>query len=130
MAERIRVSTGNQWETRYGYSRGIRAGSQIFVTGTVSLDADGAPFVPEDGYAQTIRCLEIIERAVQDLGGRRADIVRSRFFVTDIGRADEFGRAHGAFFGDLAPCLTMVEVAKLISPDFLIEIESEAVVLQ
>jgi isochorismate pyruvate lyase len=104
----------------------------IFTTGTVSMNDDASAYVPDDGYAQAMRCLEIIERAVVEFGGRKEDIVRSRFYVTDIARADEFGRAHKAFFGeaglDHAPCLTMVEVARLIEDAFLIEIECEAVV--
>ena len=127
-----RVSTGNEWEGRYGYSRAVRSGDLIFTTGTVSMNADASAFVPDDGFAQAGRCLEIIERAVVELGGVKSDIVRTRFYVTDISRADEFGRAHKAFFGDggldHAPALTMVEVKGLIDPAFLVEIEAEAVV--
>ncbi|MFK7759082.1 MAG: RidA family protein [Phycisphaerales bacterium] len=127
-----RISTGNEWEKRYGYSRGVRRGNLIFLTGTVSMNADGTPHVPDDGYAQALRCFEIIERAVVELGGSKADLVRSRMYVTDISRSDEFGRAHKDFFDqsglDLRPCLTMVEVSALISPEFLIEIECDAVV--
>ncbi len=132
MAIDANISTGNEWERRYGYSRAVRSGGMIFTTGTVSMNDDASAYVPDDGYAQAMRCLEIIERAVVELGGTKGDIVRSRFYVTDIGRADEFGRAHKAFFGegdsDHAPCLTMVEVARLIDDAFLIEIECEAVV--
>ncbi len=92
------------------------------------MNDDASAYVPDDGYAQAMRCLEIIERAVVELGGTKSDIVRSRFYVTDIARADEFGRAHKAFFGEHAPCLTMVEVARLIDDAFMIEIECEAVV--
>ncbi len=127
-----RVSTGNEWEGRYGYSRAVRSGNLIFTTGTVSMNADASAFVPDDGFAQAGRCLEIIERAVVELGGVKSDIVRTRFYVTDISRADEFGRAHKVFFGDdgldHAPALTMVEVKGLIDPGFLVEIEAEAVV--
>ena len=123
-----RVSTGNEWEGRYGYSRAVRSGSLIFTTGTVSMNADASAFVPDDGFAQAGRCLEIIERAVVELGSVKSDIVRTRFYVTDISRADEFGRAHKAFFESHEPALTMVEVKGLIDPAFLIEIEAEAVV--
>lgn len=127
-----KVSTGNEWEKKYGYSRAVRSGDLIFTTGTVSMNPDGTMFVPDDGYAQAMRCLEIIERAVVELGGSKRDLVRTRFYVTDIARSDEFGRAHKAFFGDggldQGPCLTMVEVKGLISPEFLVEIEGEAVV--
>lgn len=123
-----KVSTGNEWERRYGYSRGVRSGNLIYLTGTVSMNADGTPHVPDDGFAQARRCLEILERAVVELGGLKNDLVRTRFYVTDISRSDEFGRAHKDFFGEHHPCLTMVEVKGLISPEFLVEIEGEAVV--
>jgi len=123
-----RVSTGNEWEQRYGYSRAVRTGDLVFVTGTVSMNADGTPYVPDDGFAQATRCLEIILRSITELGGQLDDLVRSRFYVTDIARADEFGRAHRAFFGDHGPCLSMLQVAGLIDPNFLLEIEAEAVI--
>jgi enamine deaminase RidA (YjgF/YER057c/UK114 family) len=123
-----RVSRENEWERRYGYSRAVRSGDLIFTTGTVSMNPDGTAYVPDDGYAQAIRCLEIIERAVVELGGSKGDLVRTRFYVTDIARSDEFGRAHKDFFEEHGPCLTMVEVKGLIDPAFLIEIEGEAVV--
>lgn len=122
-----RISTGNEWELRFGYSRAVRSGKLIFTTGTVSMNEDGTPFTPDDGCSQATRCLEIIERAVSGLGGARGDIVRVRYFVTDITRSAEFGRAHQEFFGEQRPCLTMVEVAGLIDPVFLVEIEAEAV---
>ncbi len=122
-----RYSTGNQWELRYGYSRAVRSGGLIYTTGTVSMNEDASPYTPDDGFEQARRCLEIIDRAIEELGGNRHDIVRTRFYVTDISRADEFGRAHKAFFGDHGPALTMVQVARLIDPAFLLEIEVEAV---
>ena len=122
------VSTGNEWEVRYGYSRAVRAGNLIVTTGTVSMNPDGTAFTPDNGFAQAMRCFEIIGRAVRELGGEVSDIVRSRLYVTDIARADEFGRAHRAFFAEHTPCLTMLEVSRLIDPAFLIEIEAEAVV--
>jgi len=129
------VSTGNEWELRFGYSRAVRAGNLIFTTGTVSMNPDGSPHTPGgpgDAGAQAERCLQIIGRSVEQLGGEVTDIVRTRFYVTDIRRSEEFGLAHRAFFGgagrDHRPCLTMVEVARLIAPEFLIEIEAEAVV--
>jgi len=125
-------STGNIWEERYGYSRAVRAGDRIITTGTVSMHENGTAYTPTGpggGRVQATRCLEIIERAVEALGGKRSDIVRTRFFVTEIERADEFGTAHRAFFEPVghAPCLTMVGVASLIAPGFLVEIEAEAV---
>ena len=121
-----RFSTGNRWERTYGYSRSVRSGRTILTTGTVSMNEDGTPFVPDDAHAQALRCLEIVERGVLALGGTREDVLRTRFFVTCIDRADDFGRAHREFFGDHAPCLTMVEVARLMEPGFLVEIEADA----
>jgi len=128
MAIDQRISTGNEWERKYGYSRAVRCGNLILTTGTVSMNDNATPFVPDDGYAQAMRCLEIITEAVEELGGTRTDIARSRFYVTDIARSDEFGRAHKDFFNEHRPALTMVEVSKLISPAFLIEIECDAIV--
>ncbi len=122
-----RVSSGAEWEARYGYCRALRAGQLVFVTGTAPIGADGAVFAPGDAAAQTTRCLEIIDSAMRGLRATRADIVRTRMFVTDIARSDEFGRAHRAFFGDHRPCTTMVEVRALIDPRMLIEIEADAV---
>lgn len=121
-----RVRTGSPWEGRYGYSRAVRSGGLIFLTGTAPIEPDGSTFAPGDAHAQTIRCFEIIERALRELGADRSAIVRSRMYVTDIARADEFGRAHREFFGDQHPCLTMVEIQRLIDPAMLIEIECDA----
>ena len=121
-----RVQTGSVWEARYGYSRAVRAGSQIFLTGTAPIAPDGSTHAPGDAYAQTARCFEIIEAALRELGADRSAIVRSRVYVTDIDRADEFGRAHREFFGEQGPCLTMVEVSRLIDPAMLVEIECDA----
>ncbi|MCR9243477.1 MAG: RidA family protein [bacterium] len=125
---RQRVQTGAPWEERVGYCRAIRAGDHVYVTGTVAVDDAGAPFAPGDGYAQSKRSLEIIASAIAELGATREHIVRTRLFVTDISRWEEFGRAHAEFFGDTRPATTMVEVARLIDDAFLIEIEADAVV--
>lgn len=98
------------------------------MTGTASVADDGSIFAPGDGYAQARRCLEIVERALEELGGSLADVVRTRLFVTDIDRWEEYGRAHHEAFADHPPTSTMVEVARLIHPDMLIEIEADAVV--
>jgi isochorismate pyruvate lyase len=122
-----RISTGNRWERAYGYSRAVRVGPLVFVTGTVALSPDGSPFAPGDAGAQTTRCFEIIEAALARLGLTRTAIVRSRIFVTDIAQADAVGRAHAVFFGEHRPCLTQVEVSRLIAPEFVVEIEADAV---
>lgn len=122
-----RVSTGNAWETAYGYSRLVRAGAMVFCTGTVAIDEDGEPLAPGDAHAQTLRCFAIIEGALRAVGLDRTAIVRSRVFTTDINEADAVGRAHHEFFGDHRPCLTQVGVNALIAPQFVVEIECDAV---
>lgn len=126
--EHRRAESDNEWARRYGYCRAVRAGNLVVTTGTVPMNPDGTAFTPDDGYAQALRAYEIIERALGRVGARKADLVRTRMFVTDVSRADEFGRAHKAFFGEHQPCLTMVEVAALIAPGFLVEIEAEGFV--
>jgi enamine deaminase RidA (YjgF/YER057c/UK114 family) len=116
------------WESKVGYCRALRAGNHIYVTGTAPVDEQGRCFAPGDAYAQTRRCLEIIQRALQDLGAEMHDVVRTRMFVTDISRWQEYGRAHGEFFAAHPPATTMVQVSALIDPQMLIEIEADAVV--
>jgi enamine deaminase RidA (YjgF/YER057c/UK114 family) len=125
--DRQRVYSGAPWEQQAGYCRAIRAGDHVYVTGTVALEPDGTVHAPGDGYRQAQRCLRIIEEAIAQLGARREHVVRTRMFVTDIARWEEFGRAHAEFFGEHRPATTMVQ-ARLIGDDFLIEIEADAVV--
>lgn len=125
--ERQRVYSGAPWEQAAGYCRAIRAGDHVYVTGTVALEPDGTVHAPGDGQRQARRCLEIIERAITELGASRAHVVRTRMYVTDISRWQEFGRAHAEFFGEHRPATTMVQ-AGLIGEEFLIEIEADAVV--
>lgn len=125
--ERRRVYTGAPWEQKVGYCRAIRAGDHVYVTGTVALEPDGRAHAPGDGYRQAKRCLEIIETAMSELGASREHVVRTRLFVTDIARWEEFGRAHAEFFGEHRPATSMLEV-RLIGEDYLIEIEADAVV--
>jgi enamine deaminase RidA (YjgF/YER057c/UK114 family) len=120
------ASTGSAWEPVVGYSRAVRTGDLIAVTGTVGVEADGK-FAP-DLKAQTRRALEIILAAVEALGGKASDVVRTRIFVTDIARWKEVGEVHGEVFGQVRPATTMVEVARLIDDAALIEIEADAVV--
>lgn len=122
-----RVFTGAAWEERVGYCRALRRGNLIFVTGTAPIADDGTTFAPGNAYAQARRCFDIIRRALTELGAGPGDIVRTRLFVTDISQWESFGRAHREFVGDNRPCTTMVEVARLISPDMLVEIEVDAV---
>lgn len=122
-----RVFSGAPWESKVGYCRAIRAGNLIFVTGTAPVAEGGGVFAPGDAYSQARRCFEIIERALRDLRASMADVVRTRMFVTDIGRWQEFGKAHGEFFSAYPPATSMIEVKGLIDPAMLIEIEADAV---
>ncbi len=122
-----RAFTGAKWEQRVGYCRAVRAGNHIYVTGTAPVAEDGGVFAPGDGEAQARRCIEIIQAALRDLGAELSDVVRTRMFVTDMSRWEEFGRAHAAFFGEHPPATTMVEVQSLIDSWMLIEIEADAI---
>ena len=122
-----RTYSGAPWESQVGYCRALRAGAHIYVTGTAPVTDEGAIFAPGDAYAQTQRCLEIIEHALRDLDADRFCVVRTRMYVTDIGRWQEYGRAHKDFFADHRPTTTMVEVKGLVDPGMLIEVEVDAV---
>lgn len=121
------ASSGAPWETTYGYRRAVRAGNHVFVAGTAPVADDGTTFAPGDAGAQARRCFEIALLALRQLGGGPEHVVRTRMYVTDIGRADEFGRVHGEVFGAHPPAATMVEVKGLIRPDMLIEVELDAI---
>ncbi len=129
MKQRQHYSSGVKWESIVGYSRAIRIGDQIFITGTTATDENGEIVGPGDAYVQTVQVIRNIERALKALGGSLNDVVRTRMFVRDISRWEEYGRAHGEFFGEIKPCATMVEVSRLIDDRMLIEIEADAVVL-
>lgn len=119
------------WEKKVGYCRALRAGTHVYVSGTAPTNEDGSGcHAPGDAYAQTKRCLEILQKALRDVGATLPDVVRTRMFVTDIARWEEYGRAHAEFFADFPPATTMVEVKRLIDPAMLIEIEADAVVLR
>ena len=122
-----RTYSGAPWESQVGYCRALRSGDHIFVTGTAPVSDDGGTFAPGDPYAQTKRCLKIIEGALEDLGASLACVVRTRMFVTDIRLWEAFGRAHHEVFKDHPPATTMVEVSSLIDPDMLVEIEADAI---
>jgi len=126
MTERERISSGAKWESIVGYSRAVKVGKRIYVTGTTATAPDGEIVGVGDAYEQAKQCLKNIERALQRLGAGMEHVVRTRMFVTDISRWEEYGRAHGEFFREIMPATTMVEVSKLIDPRMLIEIEADA----
>ncbi len=128
MTSRINISSGAQWESIVGYSRAVRIGNTVEVTGTVAVDASGVLVGKDDPYEQTRFIIQKIEGVLKQAGATLNDVVRTRMFVTDISRWEEYGRAHGEFFSVIRPCTTMVEVSRLIEPGFLIEIEATAVI--
>lgn len=128
MGQRRRVGSGAPWEDVVGYSRAVRVGNAVYVSGTTALDAGGRLVGPDDAYAQTVQILRTIAGALERLGAAPADVVRTRAFVTDIDRWEEVGRAHREFFGEARPAATMVQVARLVDPAMLVEIEVDAVV--
>lgn len=126
MQERQKYSSGTKWESIVGYSRAVKVGERIYVTGTTATNETGEIIGAGDAYAQTARAIQNIEKALKALGASLENVVRTRMFVTDISRWEEYGRAHGEFFAQIKPCATMVEVSKLVDPEMLIEIEVEA----
>jgi enamine deaminase RidA (YjgF/YER057c/UK114 family) len=126
MTPRQLISSGSPWEPKVGYSRAVRVGNRIYVAGTVAADADGNVVCAGDAYGQARYALERISKALEEAGGSLANVVRTRMFVTDISRQEEFGRAHGEAFSNVRPAATMVEVKALIAAGLLIEIEVDA----
>lgn len=124
---RHNVSTGGPWESKVGYSRAVRVGQSISVSGSTAMTPSGI-VGKGDPYAQTIQTFKTIEAALKQAGASLSDVVRTRIYMTDIEQWQEVGRAHGEIFGAIRPATTMVEVKRLIDPDMLLEIEADAIV--
>jgi len=127
MAERVKYSSGTRWEPIVGYSRAVRVGKVVHVSGTTGTDAEGKVVGVGDPAAQALQALNNVRRALESVGARLEDVVRTRIYVTDISRWEEVGKVHGSFFKDIRPATTLVEVRNLVSPQILVEIEAEAI---
>ena len=128
LAQRTNYRSGAIWEDKVGYSRAVKVGSHIEVSGTVASDERGNVVGRNNAYEQTRYILQKIERVLREAGASLKDVVRTRMFVTDISRFDEYGKAHGEVFGDIKPCTSMLEVKALVGPEYLIEIEATAII--
>jgi enamine deaminase RidA (YjgF/YER057c/UK114 family) len=127
MTNRTNIRSGAIWEDKVGYCRAVRVGNHIEVSGTVASDENGNVIGNNNAYEQTKAILQKIEKALQQAGASLQDVVRTRMFVTDISRFDEYGKAHGEVFGTIKPCTSMLEVKGLVAPEYLIEIEATAI---
>jgi len=127
MIQRQNIPSGTTWEAIVGYSRAVRVGNIITVSGTTATDENGKIVGLDDPYAQTVYILQKIERALKQAGATLADVVRTRIYVTDVSRWEPVGRAHGEFFMEVRPANTLVEVSALIGAGYLVEIEADAI---
>lgn len=128
MSNRINISSGAKWEDIVGYSRAVKIGNTVEVTGTVAVDENNQLVGKGDAYQQAHFIIGKIEKVLLQAGASLKDVVRTRMFVTDISRWEEYGKAHGEYFSTIKPCTSMIEVKGLIEPDYLIEIEATAII--
>ena len=124
--QRVNYASGAQWEDIVGYSRAVRIGNLVEVTGTVAVDENNQVVGVNNAYEQTRYILQKIEKVLERAGASMKDVIRTRIYVTDISRWEEYGKAHGEYFRKIKPCTTMVEIKGLISPEYLVEIEATA----
>lgn len=128
MTQRKNISSGSPWEASIGYSRAVKVGDMVFVSGTAAVGEDGKTVGPDDGYAQTKFILEKIGKALNQAGASFKDVVRTRMFITDFAHEGGVGKAHGEVFGEIRPATAIIQIAGLIRPDMVVEIEADAVI--
>jgi enamine deaminase RidA (YjgF/YER057c/UK114 family) len=128
MATRTNISSGAPYEPIFGYSRAVKVGNQVFVSGSTAIQPDGTVAGVGDPYAQAIATFRTIEKALQQAGASMKHVVRTRMFATNLNHTDAIGKAHAEFFRDVRPASTLVEISRLVHPDMLIEIEADAVI--
>jgi enamine deaminase RidA (YjgF/YER057c/UK114 family) len=125
---RINVSSASPYEKTMAFSRAVRIGDRVITAGTAPVNENGSTAAPGDAYRQALRCLQIIEKALEQAGGRLEDVVRTRMYITDAAVSEEVGRAHAEYFAEIKPAATMVVVKGLVRDDWLVEIEAEGVI--